>query len=186
MLALIDESMSDLREEEVDPNAHTVFADRFAEDLTEVNLDLTGALESVMEKVTVNHRVRASSLPLWSDDIDDLVDQEFSISERTDEEDLPELPASEYFLVPPVDDLVIPARGRSVRRVLEVSKLPSVVAPSAPAPILVGKPVFAGSGPAAASQSRPAPVPRSARSGVMAGWPPRSCSGLLPSSPHGR
>jgi hypothetical protein len=150
MLALIDATMSDLNEAEP-----TIFG----EDLTEVNLDLSGALESVVEKVTVNHRLRIHSIPsgLVEEISDaDLIEEEFSISERTDEEDLPELDADEYVLMPPVDDLVLPVpRSRSKRRVSLVRPEPprlmaplariplaSIPAPVSPVQVLIGKPII--------------------------------------------
>src|SRR5687768_9530486 len=94
MLALIDATMSDLAE--VDHNAQTVFAPDFGDDMTEVNLDLQGALEAVVEQET-----RLERRPSWVREISDLIEEEFAW-----DDDLPELSSGEFTALPAVDDLV--------------------------------------------------------------------------------
>jgi hypothetical protein len=133
MIALIDATMSDLRLTEPDPNALTVFA---AEDMTEVNLDLAGALESVVEeetRVAPARRPRAASIPLdlarievvpshtvsqrapapasWVEDL--LMEEELGTWDTSAEDDLPMLDSGEFMAAPDIDDLRPPARAKS-------------------------------------------------------------------------
>jgi hypothetical protein len=106
VLALLDATMSDLRHQ------------GFDDDLTEVNLDLEGALESALEEETrIAPAARRPHVPValkpptvslrapasWVEDL--LVKEEFAYS---DDDDLPMLDSSEFMAAPRTDDLSPP------------------------------------------------------------------------------
>jgi hypothetical protein len=166
MIALIDATMSDLRLNEVDPNALTVFAPDL-DDMTEVNLDLAGALESVVEEETrvapparapipldfarvellapntVNQRAPAS----WIEDL--LVEEEFG---GYGEDDLPMLDSGEFMAAPPIDDLRPPERGSEPGRRSLIAPEPRPIMPTSapaaydrtlPVKVVTGSPIIA-------------------------------------------
>ncbi len=150
--------MSDLcaRDDE-SSEAHTVFVpeeESFSDDMTEVNLNLAGALESVMEAETAlakrpspRHggavpvdfaRVEIKPATLrqrpqlpsgsWAGNLAELVHQEFDA-----DDDLPELASGEFLSLPATEDLTLPAYRFGPR-------FASMVQPTA-VRVVVGRPI---------------------------------------------
>jgi hypothetical protein len=143
VLALLDATMSDLRVMESDPNALTVFAEDMNDEMTEVNLDLNGALEAVVEEETRvgpparrgpsleyqkielrPHTINQRRGPVsWVEDL--LVEEEFAFSE---DDELPMLDSGEFLAVPRTDDLRVPSGIRNPRSLIAPEPKPLHVA----------------------------------------------------------
>jgi hypothetical protein len=129
MIALLDATMSDL--DDFEHNAETVYVPDFGDDYTEVNLDLAGALEEVVERET-----RLERRPSWVREISNLIEEEFDCGD-----DLPELASGEFVALPPVADLVAPPPPRLMTPLFRVP-LAAVRSPQ-PIKIIVGRPIIA-------------------------------------------